>query len=88
MIIAIKIKLKPTKEQEVLFWKSAGTARWAYNYFLCESENHYSEYLKGNRKTKTISEGEVRKYINNILKKTTTNIANTVCQIKLFIVSP
>lgn len=71
MIIAIKIKLKPTKEQEVLFWKSAGTARWAYNYFLCESENHYSEYLKGNRKTKTISEGEVRKYINNILKKTT-----------------
>ena len=71
MIVAIRIKLKPTKEQEVLFWKSAGTARWAYNYFLCESENHYSEYLKGNRKTKTISEGEVRKYINNILKKTT-----------------
>ena len=25
MIIATKIKLKPTKEQEVLFWKSAGT---------------------------------------------------------------
>ena len=45
MIIAIKIKLKPTKEQEVLFWKSAGTARWAYNYFLSESENHYMEYL-------------------------------------------
>ena len=71
MIVAIRIKLKPTKEQEVLFWKSAGTARWAYNYFLCESENHYSEYLKGKRKKKTISEGEVRKYINNILKKTT-----------------
>ena len=69
MIIATKIKLKPTKKQEVLFWKSAGTARWAYNYFLSESENHYSEYLKGNRDTKTIDEKDVRKYINNVLKK-------------------
>ena len=32
MLRAIKIRLKPTKEQETLFWKSAGTARWAYNY--------------------------------------------------------
>lgn len=71
MIVATKIKLKPTKEQEVLFWKSAGVARWAYNYFLSESENHYNEYLKGNRDTKTIKESEVRKYINNVLKKTT-----------------
>lgn len=71
MILAMKIKLKPTKEQEVLFWKSAGVARWAYNYFLSESEAHYSEYIKGNRDTKTIKEGEVRKYINNVLKKTT-----------------
>ena len=71
MIVATKIKLKPNKEQEVLFWKSAGVARWAYNYFLSESENHYQEYLKGNRDTKTIKESEVRKYINNVLKKTT-----------------
>ncbi|MGL4372244.1 MAG: helix-turn-helix domain-containing protein, partial [Turicibacter sp.] len=34
MIIGSKIKLTPTKEQEILFWKSVGTARWAYNYFL------------------------------------------------------
>ncbi|WP_432760123.1 helix-turn-helix domain-containing protein [Lysinibacillus zambalensis] len=27
MIMATKIRLKLTKEQEVLFWKSAGTAR-------------------------------------------------------------
>lgn len=71
MILAIKIKLKPTEEQEFLFWKSAGVARWAYNYFLSESEQHYKEYLKGKRDTKTIKEGEVRKYINNVLKKTT-----------------
>lgn len=71
MLIATKIKLKPTKEQELLFWKSAGVARWAYNYFLAECENHYAEYLKGNKEKKTIKENEVRKYINNVLKKTT-----------------
>ena len=78
MIVATKIKLKPTKEQEVLFWKSAGVARWAYNYFLSESENNYNEYLKGNRDTKTIKESEVRKYINNVLKKTTHTWLNEV----------
>ena len=71
MIIATKIKLKPTKEQEILFWKSAGAARWAYNYFLAESERHYQEYLDGKHEKKTLNEGDVRKYINNVLKKTT-----------------
>lgn len=61
---AIKIRLLPTREQEILFWKSAGTARWAYNYFISANEQAYKE---GRR----ITEGEVRKYINNVLKKTT-----------------
>lgn len=38
MIVSRKIRLNPTKEQKELFWKSAGTARWAYNYFLAENE--------------------------------------------------
>lgn len=61
---AVRIRLLPTKEQEILFWKSAGTARWAYNYFLDASEKAYKE-------DRCITEGEVRKYINNVLKKTT-----------------
>ena len=61
---AVKIRLLPTKEQEILFWKSAGTARWAYNYFLTANEQAYKE---GRR----ITDGEVRKYITNVLKKTT-----------------
>lgn len=65
MFRAAKVRLLPTKEQEVLFWKSAGTARWAYNYFLLENQRVYQETGKG------VSEGEVRKYINNVLKKTT-----------------
>lgn len=70
MIMATRIRLKPTKEQEVLFWKSAGVARWSYNYFLAESEAHYKRYLNGEEEKKIIKEGEVRKYINNVLKKT------------------
>lgn len=71
MILSVKIKLNPTKEQEQLFWKSAGTARWAYNFFLAESERHYQEFLEGKQEKKTIREGDVRKHINNVLKKTT-----------------
>ena len=71
MYLTKKIRLLPTKEQEVLFWKSVGVARWAYNYFLYESYRVYQEWLEDNSKSKHISEGEVRKYINKVLKKTT-----------------
>ena len=65
MILATKIRLKPTKEQEVLFWRSAGTARWAYNYFLAESARIYND------ENRTVKESEIRKKINNELKPTT-----------------
>ena len=65
MIRALKIRLLPTPKQENLFWKSAGVARWSYNYFLSENERIYKE------SGKSVTEGEVRKYINNVLKKTT-----------------
>ena len=69
---AVKIRLLPTKEQEILFWKSAGTARWAYNYFLEVNEQVYKTWLENGKEGKrSIGEGEVRKYINNVLKKTT-----------------
>ena len=71
MYLTKKIRLLPTKEQEVLFWKSVGVARWAYNYFLSESYRVYQEWLEDNSKSKHISEMEVRKYINTVLKKTT-----------------
>ena len=69
---AVRIRLLPTKEQEDLFWKSAGTARWAYNYFLGANEAAYEAWLENGKAGKRgVSEGEVRKYINNVLKKTT-----------------
>ena len=72
MLLAKKVRLIPTVEQEILFWKSAGVARWAYNYFLSEQEKVYKEYLEQNKTGKSfVKEGEVRKYINQVLKKTT-----------------
>ena len=71
MVKAVKIRLLPTPEQEQLFWKSAGVARWAYNYFLGLNEELYHEHLLDNTKPKSISEGAVRKHINNDLKPTT-----------------
>lgn len=72
MLLTKKIRLKPTPEQETLFRKSAGVARWAYNYYLNENYKAYKAYLaNGKTGIKSVNEGEVRKYINNVLKKTT-----------------
>ena len=71
MYLTKKIRLLPTSEQEKLFWKSAGVARWSYNFFLSYNQEKYSEYLEDNTKERFISEYDVRKYINNVLKKTT-----------------
>lgn len=71
MYLTKKIRLLPTAEQEKLFWKSAGVARWSYNFFLSYNQEKYNEHLKDNTKEKFVTEGDVRKYINNVLKKST-----------------
>ena len=43
MLIAKKVRLLPTREQESLFWQSAGTKRWAYNYGLGRIQDTYKE---------------------------------------------
>lgn len=59
MKLAKKIRLKPTKEQEELLRKSAGTARFIYNYALAKQK----------QSEKYIQEGVIRKEITQ-LKKT------------------
>ena len=71
MLIGKKIRLIPTEEQEDLFRKSCGVARWAYNYYLGEKQRVYNEWKQDNNKPKNISAIEVQKYINNELKPTT-----------------
>lgn len=71
MLMTKKIKLNPTSEQEILFRKSAGVARWSYNYLIAERERIYKAYLDNDKQgEKTISENSVRKQIT-VLKKTT-----------------
>ena len=70
MLRGIRIRLIPTPEQEILFKKSCGVARWAYNFYIAEKERIYKEWKKDNSKSKYISEQDVRKYINNVLKPT------------------
>lgn len=71
MYLTKKIRLLPTAEQEKIFWKSEGVARWSYNFFLSYNQEKYNEWLEDNNKEKFIKETEVRKYINNTLKNTT-----------------
>lgn len=59
MKLAKKVRLKPTKEQEELLRKSAGIARFIYNYAL----------YKQKQSEKYIQEGVIRKEITQ-LKKT------------------
>lgn len=79
MILSRKIRLKPTPEQEILFWKSAGVARWTFNFYLAENERIWKEYLDSRKVgPKSISESAIRKYINNELKPTTHKWLNEV----------
>jgi putative transposase len=63
MILAKKVRIKPSKEQELQLWKSVGTARWAYNWALSRQEENYKHGGK------FISDGVLRKELT-ILKQT------------------
>lgn len=63
MILARKVRLFPTSEQEQRMWKSAGTKRWAYNWTLAKQQENYKNGGK------FISDGDLRKELTQ-LKKT------------------
>ena len=49
---AHKIRIYPTKEQEVQLYKTAGTSRYAYNWALAEWKSQYDAFDKGLSKEK------------------------------------
>ena len=61
MIKSFKIGLKPTKEQEVLMWKSVGVSRFAYNWGI----NKVQEYHEQGRK---YSMNDIRKEFTQLKK--------------------
>ncbi|GLV65784.1 transposase [Bacillus mycoides] len=60
MILAKKIRIKPTKEQEHQLWKSVGVARWAYNWTLGKQEENHKNGGK------FISDGTIRKELTTL----------------------
>ncbi|MDW0118087.1 transposase [Sporosarcina thermotolerans] len=60
MILAKKIRLRPTKEQEKQLWKSVGTARWAYNWALNRQQENF---MQGD---KFISNNDLRKELTKL----------------------
>jgi putative transposase len=59
MILAKKVRLKPTKEQEQQLWRSVGTARWAYNWTLTRQQENYKnggKFLLNNDLRKEITQ--------------------------------
>ena len=73
MMLSKKIRLKPTPEQEVLFWKHVGATRWAYNYYVAENQRVYAEYLAHDKQGKCfLSSNDVKKQITQMKKTTHT----------------
>ncbi|NEU05121.1 RNA-guided endonuclease TnpB family protein [Clostridium senegalense] len=71
MILAKKVRLYPTKEQEQKLWQSVGTARFIYNWTLAKQQENYKNGGK------FISDNVLRKELT-ILKKTELNWLNEV----------
>ncbi|MHC1681583.1 MAG: RNA-guided endonuclease InsQ/TnpB family protein [Clostridiaceae bacterium] len=63
MILGMKVRLFPAKEQEQKLWQSVGTARYIYNWTLAKQEDNYKNGGK------FIPDGDLRKELT-ILKKT------------------
>lgn len=62
MIKAIKIRLKPTRDQEELMFKSTGVARFTYNWGLNKANELYEKGVKFNKAT-------IKKEFNNTIRK-------------------
>lgn len=70
MLRGMKIALDLTDEQEQQMWKSAGVARWSYNYAITRCKEQYLKYLEDPTLPKTLTTGELLKELT-VLKRTT-----------------
>ena len=76
MILAKKIRLYPTEEQEQKLWQSVGTARFIYNWTLNRQEENYKNggnFIKDNDLRKEIT--QLKKDELSWLNKVSNNVA-------------
>ena len=81
MIMAKKVRIIPSMEQEQKLWQSVGTARFIYNWTLARQEENYT--LEGTRKNggKFISDNDLRKEFTQLKKMEEFNWLNEVSYI-------
>ncbi len=49
MIRSIKVRLEPNNKQRTKLFRSAGVARWAYNWTLEQQENNYKTVVNSSK---------------------------------------
>lgn len=85
MILAKKIRLYPTAEQEYKLWKSVGTARFIYNWALNKQEENYKnggKFIKDNDLRKEITQLKkdelpwLNEVSNNVAKQAVKDCCN------------
>ncbi len=84
MILSQKVRLLPTIEQEKQLWKSAGTARFVYNWTLArQEENHKNggKFISNNdlRKEITILKKEELIWLNDVSNNVAKQAVKDAC---------
>lgn len=86
MILAKKVRIIPSIEQEQKLWQSAGTARFIYNWTLIRQENNYKnggKFISNNDLRKEITvmkQTEEFKWLNNVSNNVAKQAVKDACE--------
>jgi putative transposase len=85
MILSKRIRLRPTPEQEQWLWRSAGAARWVYNWTLARQDENYRNggkfLLDGDLRKELTKLKRTEEYVwlNEISAQTTKQAVKDAC---------
>ena len=86
MILAKKVRIYPTKEQEQKLWQSVGTARFIYNWTISKQQESYKnggKFIKDNDLRKEITQMKknelswLNEVSNNVAKQAVKDACNS-----------
>lgn len=85
MVKGIKVRLYPTKEQEVLMWKSVGAMRFVYNWTLDKQNKNYDnggKFIKDGdlRKELTKLKSDELSWLKELSSQLTTQAVKDACE--------
>jgi len=84
MILAKKVRLFPTQEQETKLWQSVGTARFIYNWTLAKQQENYKnggKFIKDNdlRKEITLLKKDELSWLNEVSNNVAKQAVKDAC---------